>query len=145
MAVVTADAASLAALFAAHAAHAVHSLLLSAVRGLPKTLRKDVQRFYESEWLATGGSDDLAMLRTLPLSLQSRAIFELYGNVLEAVPFVAVRVHDLRFWRILLRGLEHVSYMEGKSPLPDPALFLQRLSSAALPYAAFLAPGFACR
>ena len=40
------------------------------VRALPKELRKDVQRFFESEWQASGGSDDLAMLRPLPLSLQ---------------------------------------------------------------------------
>lgn len=34
--------------------------------------------------------------------------------MLEAVPFLSARLHDLRFWRILLKGLELVSYMEGE-------------------------------
>jgi hypothetical protein len=84
------------------------------VRALPKDFRRDVQRFYENEWGATGGNDDLAMLRPLPLSLQVRALTALHGHVLEMVPFFNARINDLRFWRILLKGLEQVSYMEGE-------------------------------
>jgi hypothetical protein len=83
-------------------------------RGLPKDLRKDVQRFYESEWQATGGNDDLVMLRELPLSLQARAITAVDGHLLNSLPFFRGRMDDLRFWRILLKGLEQVSYMEGE-------------------------------
>jgi len=84
------------------------------IRALPKELRKDVQRFFESEWQATGGNDDIAMLRPLPLSLQVRSLRALHGHVIEAVPFLRLRLDDLRFWRILLKGLEQVSYAEGE-------------------------------
>ena len=84
------------------------------VRQLPKDVRRDVERFYESQWHASGGNSDFEMLRPLPLSLQSRALMALHGHVLEAVPFFRPRLKDLRFWRIVLKGLEQVSYMEGE-------------------------------
>jgi hypothetical protein len=54
------------------------------------------------------GNDDIAMIRPLPLSLQTRALMALHGHLFDAVPFLRVRIHDLRFWKILLRGLEQV-------------------------------------
>jgi len=98
----------------AYAARVRRVMSFLKVRQLPKDVRRDVERFYENHWHASGGNSDFEMLRPLPLSLQWRALMALHGHVLEAVPFFRPRLKDLRFWRIVLKGLEVVSYMEGE-------------------------------